>query len=559
MARTPLLRSLAQLAADHAAAAKRDVSLEVIRTERAELRAKRTREISRREFLAGAAAAGVALAASAAIPRPLRAADASRIAIVGGGIAGLSAALTLADRGIASTVYEAHPSRIGGRMHTDSPSFRGDTGYWADGQVSEWGGELIDTGHKTVQFLAQRFKLPLDDLLAAELNGAEDTYYFFGAYYPKRQADIDFKPVHQALQRDVQAASYPTTFDTNTPSGIELDYTSVYDWIETRIPGGHRSPLGQLLDVAYAIEFGAETTEQSSLNLVYLLGYNASPGNFSIFGASDERYHIRGGNQQLPERIKAHLESLHPGAVRHGWRLAAVARSGASYALSFDTTGGSTTITADHVVLALPFAVLRTLDYRRAGFDAWKDVAIQELGSGRNGKLQLQFTSRYWNQPGPWPGISNGAAYSDTGFQNTWDVSRAQPGASGILVDYTGGDVTTAIRASTAYSDAGTSTQVANAAKRFLDQIEPVYPGLTSRWDRRATLSLPHLDPNLNCSYSYWQVGQYTTIAGREGLRQGNVHFAGEHTSIDFQGWMEGGAITGVRAANEILDDLKFG
>jgi monoamine oxidase len=65
------------------------------------------------------------------------------------------------------------------------------------------------------------------------------------------------------------------------------------------------------------------------------------------------------------------------------------------------------------------------------------------------------------------------------------------------------------------------------------------------------------IDPNLLCSYSYWKVGQYHTIGGYEGLRQGNVHFAGEHCSQDFQGYMEGGASTGVAAANEVLADLK--
>jgi monoamine oxidase len=67
------------------------------------------------------------------------------------------------------------------------------------------------------------------------------------------------------------------------------------------------------------------------------------------------------------------------------------------------------------------------------------------------------------------------------------------------------------------------------------------------------------LDPNLNCSYSYWKVGQYAGFSGWEGLRQGNIHFAGEHCSVDFQGYMEGGASTGVAAANEILADLKHG
>jgi len=117
--------------------------------------------------------------------------------------------------------------------------------------------------------------------------------------------------------------------------------------------------------------------------------------------------------------------------------------------------------------------------------------------------------------------------------------------------------VTDSVAASGPYARAPESLQVGTAVSTFLTQLEPVYPGISGRWNGRASLSLPHLDPNYNCSYSYWRVGQYHTIGGYEGVRQGNVHFAGEHTSVDFQGWMEGGAITGVRAANEVLADLK--
>ena len=59
--------------------------------------------------------------------------------------------------------------------------------------------------------------------------------------------------------------------------------------------------------------------------------------------------------------------------------------------------------------------------------------------------------------------------------------------------------------------------------------------------------------PELPLLYSYWKPGQYTGFGGYEGVRQGNIHFAGEHCSISFQGFMEGGAAEGVRAANEIL------
>jgi monoamine oxidase len=70
-------------------------------------------------------------------------------------------------------------------------------------------------------------------------------------------------------------------------------------------------------------------------------------------------------------------------------------------------------------------------------------------------------------------------------------------------------------------------------------------------------LSTPFLDTNLRCSYSYWGVGQYTAFSGYEGVAQGNIHFAGEHCSQDFQGFMEGGAAEGARAAAEVLAALK--
>jgi monoamine oxidase len=554
VARTPLLRQLVELSSIHAEAEQRRLTPTAVREERAEARCRTTPNLSRREFLAGSAAAGAALALGALRPTIARAAAPARIAIVGGGISGLSAALTLADAGIGSTVFEAS-ARVGGRMHSDATGFLDAKGHWTDGQTSEWCGELIDSGHKTILMLAQRFRLATVDLLAAQPNSSEDTYFFDGSYYPANQADIDFQPVHQALQGDVQAASYPTTYLINTPAGIALDHMSAYDWIESRVPGGHHSLMGQLLDVAYNIEYGAETADQSALNLVYLLGYGAKPGNFAVFGKSDERYHIVGGNERLPATIAA---SLPAGSVKLNQRMQAiVANRDGSVTLTLSTPGGVVSQTFDRVILTLPFAVLRTLNYKRAGFDDLKVTAITQMGTGRNDKLQLQFDHRIWDSTGLWPGIGNGNSYADTGYQNTWEVSRGQPGTSGILVEYTGGNVAGSFAISPPYSDAATNPAVATYAQAFLKQIEPVYPGLSARWNGKATLSVPALDPNLNCSYSYWKVGQYVGFGGYEKVRQGNILFAGEHCSQDFQGYMEGGASEGVRAANDLLTEFK--
>ena len=97
---------------------------------------------------------------------------------------------------------------------------------------------------------------------------------------------------------------------------------------------------------------------------------------------------------------------------------------------------------------------------------------------------------------------------------------------------------------------------VRRAAAAFLERLEPVFPGASGLWNRRASQSLAHRDPNLGLSYSYWRVGQYQRLAGYERVPQGNVFFAGEHCSTDYQGYMEGAAAEGARAAEEVLAGL---
>lgn len=536
MARTYLLRTLKKWATELKSKESVDLNSKPVAAS----------SLTRREFVAGLGAAGI----MTLLPKWVKA-NAPRIAIVGGGIAGLTCALKLHDRGIQATVYEAS-SRAGGRMFSK-------TDYWNDGQVSEWCGELIDSNHQTILKLAQRFNLPIDDLLAAQPEDSEETYYFFDDYYSYSEAKADFADVFNVIKNDLQAASYPTRYDAYTQAGYELDSMSIFDWIETRIPGGHASRLGQMLDVAYNIEYGAETTDQSALNLLYLLGYQPSSGananKFSVFGVSDEKYHIRGGNQQLPEAIKNYLGNR---GIRLGTQLVKITQTtGQQYRLKFKQTetGDFFEELYDYVVLAIPFAVLREIDYSEAGFDALKNRAIQELGRGRNGKLQLQFMHRIWNTPDPERGTSNGSTYSDTGYQCSWEVSRGQAGASGILNLYSGGETTGRMKTKVPFA-VDTNSLTRQDASSVLSQVEPVFPGASMAWNGKVTQSLPHLSPFFKASYSYYRVGQYTTFGGYEGVAQGKVLFCGEHTSQDFQGFMEGGASEGERASKELLQAL---
>jgi monoamine oxidase len=356
--------------------------------------------------------------------------------------------------------------------------------------------------------------------------------------YPFAQATSDLKAVWQQIHSDVSAASYPTLYSSSTQRGRDLDALSIAQYIDLYVPGGRASKLGQLLDVAYNIEYGAETTQQSSLNLLYLLGYSGQ-GQLRIFGPSNEKYHVVGGNDQIPQRLAQRLQ----GQITLSSALVSIKRSAdGSYALAFDQGGRTRQVTADKVVLALPFSILSSsVDYAKAGFNEVKRRAIANLGMGTNSKLHVQFRDRHRYGLG-----NNGNTFADTGYQNTWEVTRAQAGASGILVDYTGGAIGAGFGSGTPSS----------RAQQFLAQIEPVLPGITAKYNGRATIDFWAAYPWTKGSYSYWKPGQYTSFAGAEREQSFDCHFAGEHTSIDFQGYLNGGVETGERAADEILADL---
>jgi monoamine oxidase len=168
MARSQLMRALQRLAREHAEASRRGIKAAAVREEWA------AASLARRRFLQG-----VGAAAGAALVSRSRTANAAKstpkIAIVGAGIAGLTAALTLQDAGFASTVYESS-DRIGGRMHSNATT-------WRNRQKSEWCGEFIDSDHVEMMRLAKRFNLTLVDEVAAQPANSFDTLYFDGDYY----------------------------------------------------------------------------------------------------------------------------------------------------------------------------------------------------------------------------------------------------------------------------------------------------------------------------------------------------------------------------------------
>ena len=572
MPRNPMLGRLAALAQAQRSADSLGIDVAELTGRQAELAAS-DRGLSRRELMKRAVVVGAgATLAGQLVLNPGKAAAAGRaapatqptVAIIGGGISGMTAAMRLKDAGFRNvTVYEAG-DRIGGRTYT-----RKNDGFWDAGQWSEWGGELIDSNHKLIFTLCQRFGFGVTDLAwhSVSTNGAEDILWFDNGYYPWSDMVADWKSggVDKAVTRDIQTLpAYPWAYnDPNwTPAARAIDNMSAYEWIETRIPGGHASRLGKFIDVAYNIEYGEETTRQGATGLLSLLGFSNGngAGAFWVYGKSDERWKINGGNQQI---ALAQADYLGWANIHLGWRLTALkSNANGSTTATFLVGGSSQTVTADRIVLAIPLGVMKKIKaaggFNQAfGGNALKLGFIDALGFGANNKLQLQIADRFWAQPGPW-GNSNGETFGDRGYQLAWDVTAGQPGTRGIFNNYTGGDVSRQLNPTKPFSDTSDASSavratVRSAAQAFLGQVEPVFPGMTAKWTGKATLSAWHVNPDSYGAYSYWTPGYMQRYSTAEAPPVGGIHFAGEHTSSNFQGYIQGAAEEGQRAANEIV------
>ncbi len=211
------------------------------------------------------------------------------------------------------------------------------------------------------------------------------------------------------------------------PGGAEaLDRESMTHWLDRNGASGW---LRKLIEVAYTTEMGLECDEQSALNLLTFIGSGTE--EFRIFGESDERFHVRGGNDQIPQRLGTALgASITTGCVLEALRRNADGR----YVLSFKRGAGAMEVRARRVVLAIPFTTLRRV-HLDIELPPAKRRAIAELRYGTNAKLMIGFNERVWRTRDR----SSGSTYSDLPLQTTWETSRMQPGAAGILTNFVGG------------------------------------------------------------------------------------------------------------------------
>jgi monoamine oxidase len=483
-------------------------------------------QLNRRSFLSRATALAGTIASASTISRPVLAAPASRVVIIGAGCAGLTCAYRLQQAGVIAQVLEAS-ERIGGRMFTLRDAF-------PEGQSTELGGEFIDSGHTSLRQLARELGLKLIDLQTASKGLTAESYYFENRLIPQREIVEAFRPVAAQIKKDLATLTGDGDVTYLAPNnGEALDRLSLREWLATRVGN---NTLRSIIDVAYVGEYGLETDQQSPFNLLFLIGQ--TPGKFDIFGDSDQRYRIIEGNDSVPRRLAERLRR----PVQFGTRLEALRQnSRGTYILTVNQNGRVQDIEADQVVLTLPFSLLRKVDLRLP-LPEVKLRAIKTLGYGTNAKIIAGFNSRVWQQKG-----SQGSAFSDLPFQESWETSLGQPGNGGLLTDFLGGNRGLAANQGAAQEQ----------ARAFANQCDRLYPGTAAAYNGKAVRFHWPSYPFTLGSYACYLPGQYTTIRAAEGEAVGNLFFAGEHTSLDFQGYMNGASESGERAASEVLAKIN--
>ena len=348
----------------------------------------------------------------------------------------------------------------------------------------------------------------------------QHAYYFNNHRINDKSLIEAIKPYVSTIKKD---ADLVATGNYKNPALVALDKLSLDEYLQKI---GIMGWLYELLRISYTAEMGLESDVQSCLAFLTLLDTN-SKNNFDIYGTSDERYKVIGGNQKVVDSLAKTLE----GNIETGYQLEALTEKGMEYELVFQN---GKQFFADFVIMTIPFSVLREVKMN-VDMSPKKEKCIKELSYGTNSKMFLGMNNRIWREQG-----FSGYVLSNL-IHNGWDSSQMQHhnlGAGGYSI-FTGGKMGKDLNN--------------NSIDSFLNHLNTIYPNFKKQFNGKKGVFNWGNAPYAKGSYACMTVGQMTAFVGEEAKPVGNILFAGEHCSKTSQGYMNGGAETGRMAAEELI------
>jgi monoamine oxidase len=454
---------------------------------------------------------------------PPRAGDRVRVAVVGGGFAGLAAAKALQNLQAVVTVFEAR-SRLGGRVQTNST--------FIPGRMLETGAELIGASHPLWLQLAREFGFGLNVITE------DDHYGEAGLALPvrllgRRLTPAQVERLHGDMKRAAddlsrRAAVITDPFNPwNAADAGRLDSTSLQSWIH----GFTSDPLLRAaLELEYANDNCVRTADQSLLAVLTQI----AGGGGDDFWEDVEVFRCSDGNVALAHALAARITTDRPAGAVHLPEVVSdvdIVSGGREVLVTSSRPGvGRRTTRHDFAVLALPPSVWPALTL------GGRPIPIPRIQMGPAVKYLAETRKRFWVKHGDSPsGVSD-----DLG--QTWEGTDNQMGGGSIaLTMFAGGPFADAIRV--------------RPPDPFVDpRIDALLPGYRGGDGKaRAIFADWPAEPFIRTGYCIPRQGQVTTLMLRMQQAIGQrIFFAGEHVSPPFFGFMEGALQTGLAAAARI-------
>ena len=480
----------------------------------------------RREFLKQSVLVGSALSlpalhtlASGDTVRPRTGAP-KKVVIIGAGLAGLSAAYELSQAGHDVTVLEAR-TRPGGRVQTLRDGF-------ADGLYAETGAARIPDHHDFPLKYARLFGLTLEPFGPTHL---PSEYYVRGQRVqvaPGKEVQWPYRltPEERTLGLDGMRRKYIRSMfrelgdvtDPAWPPAALMQYDGMNRSEFWRSRGASPEAIALL-------SLGGVDDRAETWSALYMLRNQALNQRLTQY------FKIKGGTDLLPKAFAARLADK----IRYAAPVVRIEQDATSVKAVCLQAGSYFTETGDYLICAVPFTVQKNIEVSPA-FSVEKQRAVEQLPYLSLSKVFLQSRTRFWADQG-----YSGFATTDLPIGQVWDTTYQQPGTRGIFQAF---PVSLHSRRVTAMPE---HDRIAFA----LGQVETIYPGMRENFEGGVSKCWDE-DEWARGGTSYYKPGQFSSLLPHVGRPEGRIHFAGEHTSVWVDGWMQSALESGRRVAQEV-------
>lgn len=478
--------------------------------------------VSRRTFVKGlmAATGGLLLSKQAGANfKPTN--GGKRVVVIGAGFSGLAAAHELASVGYDVTLVEAQ-DRLGGRVVSFNDTPRPDNkriNPWVAGKNVEGGGELIGSNHPCWVHYADKFGLEFLDV--GDDPDVEAPIVLKGQRLSKEESERLWEQMEQVFNRmNADALGVNALEPWKSDKAAELDKKSIAEFMKDQSDVDELTRLA--CDVQLSSDNAVQIENQSYLGILACVAGGAG----GRYWTDSEVYRCKGGNQLLAFKL---AEAIGMKKIALGLAATEVTIKGNKVIV---TCRDGRTIEADDVIVTVPPSVWSRIKFNPALPESLKPqtgVALKYLAETKKKFWRDDHLSQYM--------------LSDDFLSQTWDGTDAQEEGDGASFNcFSGG------RAAT---DAMEIDRTERDAK-YAELIGSVYPGYKDSFIRSRFMEWPK-HPWTMQGYSFPAPGQVTTIGPIlwKGIGE-RIHFAGEHCSYQFVGYMEGGLNSGVQIARRL-------